>query len=199
MMASVLRCLPLLFVLGCGDGRTGSVQNATPGAATPMDDGGVAAESTSIENQDPSPVQWTAGIVEQSHVVTGVALLTDIRTARNEGFDRVVIEFHDPEMPSYRIEYVDQPVRQCGSGEVVPIEGDAWLLIRLEPANAHDEQGRPTVAERSFRPGLPTLREVSILCDFEAQVEWVIGVASPNLFRVMELGDPARLVIDVRH
>jgi len=30
-------------------------------------------------------------------------------------------------------------------------------------------------------------------------VTWVLAVQSPNRYRVLELEDPARLVIDVRH
>jgi hypothetical protein len=30
-------------------------------------------------------------------------------------------------------------------------------------------------------------------------VEWVMGVSSPNKYRVLELKSPTRLVIDVKH
>ena len=67
-------------------------------------------------------------------------------------FDNLMIaaglfEFAD-ELPGYRIEYVDRPVRQCGSGDTVPLLGDAWLSLRFYPANAHTEEGQPTVLER---------------------------------------------------
>ncbi|MBA4159064.1 MAG: hypothetical protein H0X65_16535, partial [Gemmatimonadetes bacterium] len=45
----------------------------------------------------------------------------------------------------------------------------------------------------------PVLKQLTLICDFEAQVEWVLGVSSPNRFRVIELHEPARLVVDVRH
>jgi hypothetical protein len=102
-------------------------------------------------------------------------------------------------MPSYHIEYIDSPVRQCGSGEAVEIAGDAWLAIRVEPANAHTEAGQPTIEERVQRPELEVLRELRMTCDFEAQVVWVLGVSTPNQYRVMELIDPTRLVVDVSH
>jgi hypothetical protein len=118
--------------------------------------------------------------------------------ARNEGFDRFVLEFMGDELPSYHVEYVDKPVRQCGSGDAVHVAGDGWLLIRLQPARAHDDDGRPTLEQRSARPVLPVVIETRLLCDFEAHVEWVLGVSAPNRFRVLELSKPARLVIDVR-
>src|SRR5690606_7432546 len=72
----------------------------------------------------PAPGDWTGGIVDVEREVTGVTTLARIRAARNEGFDRIVLEFEGAEIPSYHIEYIDRPVRQCGSGNVVEIAGD---------------------------------------------------------------------------
>jgi len=93
---------------------------------------------------------------------------------------------------------VDRPVRRCGSGEVTELAGDAWLAVSFEPAAAHDEAGHPTLTAREQQPRLPVVREIELTCDFEAVVSVVIGVASPNRFRVLELASPARLVVDVR-
>jgi hypothetical protein len=101
-------------------------------------------------------------------------------------------------VPGYTVEYVDRPVRECGSGHAVEIAGDGWLSIRLGPARAHDDRGRATVLERQRALRMPVLRELRFTCDFEAEVEIVLGVATPNRFRVFEQLDPARLVIDVR-
>ena len=132
--------------------------------------------------------------------VAGAALLRSVRAARHdEGFDRIVFDFADDEVPAYHIEYVDRPVRQCGSGEAVPLAGDAWLTVRIEPANAHTEEGEPTVRERAMSPGLPTLLELKLICDFEAQVEWVAAVSSPEQYRAFTLAAPNRLVVDIRH
>ena len=78
------------------------------------------------------------------------------------------------------------------------VAGDAWLVIRLEPARAHDDQGQVKFEERHVRPGLPILQEAWVICDFEAQVEWVLGVKSPVEYRISELTQPARLIIDLR-
>jgi hypothetical protein len=126
------------------------------------------------------------------------ALLRAVRTASHEGFDRVVFEFGGARLPGYHVEYVDKPVRQCGSGAAVPVAGDAWLRVRLTPANAHTERGEATVKDLSRRTGYANLKELKSLCDFEAEVEWVLGLASPNRYRVLELANPARLVVDVK-
>jgi hypothetical protein len=36
------------------------------------------------------------------------------------------------------------------------------------------------------------------VCDFEGNVEWVLGVRHPSRFRVTELSDPWRVVVDVK-
>jgi hypothetical protein len=46
---------------------------------------------------------------------------------------------------------------------------------------------------------LPVLKELTIICDFEAQVEWVVGLAARTPYRIAELSEPPRLVLDVRH
>jgi hypothetical protein len=115
------------------------------------------------------------------------------------GFDRAVFEFEGTTVPGYHVEYVDRPVRQCGSGEPVAVEGDGWLEVRLTPAQAHTEAGAPTVPQREYRLPHPVLRELQAKCYFEAVVTWVLWVASPNRYRVREISDPARLVVDVRH
>ena len=104
-----------------------------------------------------------------------------------------------PAAPGYHIEYVDRPVRSCGSGEVVELSGDGYLLIRLTPARAHTEEGNPTIAERERTLNLTILKQAKLICDFEAQVEWALGLSSPNKYRVLELQNPSRLVVDIKH
>ncbi len=141
---------------------------------------------------------WSTGIVQRSHPLDGVAILTGTRVGENEGFDRIVLEYDEAEVGGYRIEYIDGPAFQCGSGLPVEIAGERWLLVRLQPTHAHTEEGIPTITERSLRPDLPVIREMRMICDFEGMVEWAVGVASMNPFRVLELREPGRLVIDVR-
>jgi hypothetical protein len=69
----------------------------------------------------------------------------------------------------------------------------------MAPAAAHDAAGHATIADRERLLDLPIVREVELTCDFEAVVTWVLGTASPNRYRVLELNDPARLVVDVWH
>lgn len=161
--------------------------------------GGAGAEAPSTGTAGTEPFEGTVGWTEQPGTVEDIATLVSVRTGRHSQFDRIVFDFAGTAMPGYRIEYVDRPARQCGSGAAVPLEGNARLAVRFMPARAHEDQGRPTVANRVQAPGLTTLKELKQTCDFEGQVEWVFGVAAQKEYRVLELVGPTRLVIDVRH
>ncbi len=150
--------------------------------------------------EDLSDFVGTADNTEKKNPnVIGVAVLNEVRSARHGNYDRVVFEFKGKDLPTYHIEYIDRPVRACGSGDVVPLAGDGWLEVRFSDAQAHTAEGAPTIKDRSRSPNLPIVKDLKITCDFEAEVTWVMGVSSPNRYRVIELSNPTRLVVDIKH
>lgn len=204
-MTRTLSILLLLASAACVD-RVEEVGEPAPTPAAEAN--GEPPAGASEAEPDPPPMAerdpdsgaagWTVDAISRAHSPGAVVSLEEVRAAGNEGFDRFVVVFAGDEMPSWRVEYVDRPARQCGSGEPVHVEGGGLLMVRLEPARAHDDRGEVTIEERHERHNLPVLRETRILCDFEAQVDWVLGVRAPTPFRVLELTEPTRLVIDVR-
>lgn len=153
-----------------------------------------------IPESAPLPLspEWTTGVREDGDTDVRMATLRSVRTGRNDGFDRIVFEFEAAEVPGYRVEYVEAPVRQCGSGQPTTLRGTAWLRVRLEPARAHDDRGRPTVQDREREANLPSIQELRLICDYEGQVEWVLSLGATRPFRVTKLTAPARLIVDVR-
>jgi hypothetical protein len=161
-----------------------------------------AVSNSTNQPAKPEPVddfEGTVGVTSRDRSNAPAAVLRDVRTAGQDGFDRVVFEFEGDAMPGYHIEYVDKPVRACGSGEAVPVAGDAWLEIRLMPAQAHDDNGKATVDVRDEKLQFPVFAQVRNICDFEADVTYVLGLKAPNKYRVLELKSPARIVVDVKH
>jgi hypothetical protein len=128
----------------------------------------------------------------------GIATLQEVRTSPHPGFDRMVFEFREG-LPGYEVRYLDKTASQCGSGEEVRTDGAGQILVRLHTAQAHTDDGKATVAERDRALGLPAIKQAKLICDFEGYVDWVLGVADRRPFRVMELSEPARLIVDVRH
>ena len=153
------------------------------------------------ETAERSPdFEGTVGNTEKKNPnATGAAILKAVRSARHANYDRVVFEFEGTQLPSFKIEYIDKPVRACGSGDVVPFAGDAWLSVRFSGANAHTDAGEATIKDRDRSPNLTVVKDLKLICDFEAEVEWVMGVVSPNRYRVLELKSPTRLAVDIRH
>jgi hypothetical protein len=130
--------------------------------------------------------------------VTRPVTLQKVETVSCGGYDRVIFTF-DRAVPSYTVQYIDRPIRECGSGNVVSVAGDAWLEVRFAPAQAHTESGVATVSQRNRTLNYANLRQLVSTCDFESHVNWVLGVGKPGRFRATELNNPPRLVLDVRH
>jgi len=143
---------------------------------------------------------WTSGIVHESSGIPSdtFAVVKEVRAARHADYDRIVFEFFGPDVPGFHIEYVDEPVRDCGSGKPFSLPGDGWLMIKFLSARMH-ENGRSTVERRDFEPNLPTLLRLTTICDFENHVTWIASVETPNKFQVLTLNKPPRLVVDIRH
>ncbi|HEU4703369.1 MAG TPA: hypothetical protein VFS37_12880 [Conexibacter sp.] len=130
------------------------------------------------------------------------ALLTDVRAARHEGFDRVVFAFRNV-LPGYDVRYVSRPVHEDASGRTVPVAGGAVVRIRMEPALDADlsRAGAPRTytGPLRFTPATPEVVELVRIGAFEGVLTWVAGVQDPVDFRVTTLTAPPRLIVDFRN
>ena len=202
-----------LAVAGCGgdDETTQSGDSTTTTAAaeptTTTEDGsgGGSTTTTAGEGIDPMLDAGTDPVHSEEDSGAGTSLLTDVRVARHEGFDRVVFEF-DGAVPGYDVEYVQPPITEDGSGDEVAVDGAAFLSVTMRPASGFDlstgegeqtYEGPTRIAGADS--GASVIQEVVRTGDFEAVLAWVIGVSDRVDFRVDELNGPSRLVIDVRN
>jgi hypothetical protein len=130
------------------------------------------------------------------------ALLTAIRVARHEGYDRVVFQFRNV-LPGYDVRYVARPVVQDGSGRVVSVTGAYVLRVRMSSALDADltKSGAPRTYTGPTRisPSTPEVAQLVRTGGFEGVLTWVVGVRDRVDFRVMTLHNPARLVVDLRN
>ncbi|HXV32593.1 MAG TPA: hypothetical protein VD769_01185 [Gaiellaceae bacterium] len=135
---------------------------------------------------------------------TRLALLTDVRLGRHEGYDRIVLEFLPGSRPGYRVRYVSPPIVEDASGMVVEVDGGAFLSIRIEPASGFDltgELGEVYTGPRRIAgssTGTEVVVEVVRTGDFEGVLNWVAGLDERMPFRVARLAGPPRIVVDVR-
>jgi hypothetical protein len=180
------------------DGRLPAFVSDTPIAA-PAPAPAASDTPPPAKAQEPAGTgQWTASTSEVERG-GGPAVVRGLRVARNDGFDRVVIDLgQGASIPGWKIEYVDRAER-CGSGDAVDVAGQGRLSIRLRTAQAHDDAGSPTVRQREMTfNSMGVLRQMKMICDFEGDVEILLGVAKPSPYRVLELQNPSRLVVDVQ-
>ena len=128
----------------------------------------------------------------------GGAKLVNVRTGRHAAYDRTVFDFTGG-TPGYRVEY--GTLVSGGTGNPIPLAGAAALVVVFTPAFAHDiNTGAVTYdITRTLNPKLPTLRQIKFGEDFEAHVSAGLGLADRVGFRVFQLHNPDRVVIDVAH
>ena len=134
------------------------------------------------------------------------ALLERIAVGRHEGYDRVVFEFRGVGLPGYRIEYVEPPLKEDGSGNPVEIKGNAFLVVRMEPASGFDlNTGEGVMVYKGPRrlegsaAGTSVVQELVRTGDFEAVLTWAIGLSDKVDFRVSSATSPFRLIVDLRN
>jgi len=130
------------------------------------------------------------------------ALLTSVRAARHEGYDRVVFQFANT-LPGYDVRYVKRPVHQDGSGKVIRVRGTRIVQIRMLNALDADltKSGAPLTytGPTRFSPRTPEIAELVRTGGFEAVLTWAVGLRDRVDFRVISLEAPSRLVIDFRN
>lgn len=193
----VLLVVAVLFAACTGDDDPASDPDATAtpeGIAPPPGPTDTLAGPTEVAE----PFEGARDPVEvPDPIEPGVPVLMDVRTGLHDDFDRVVFEY-DGHMPGYRVEYVSAPIMQCGSGIEEPVDGTAFLQVLMSFAAARDETGA-TFDLMEILPALPSIVEVQVICVFEGNVTWVLGLTSEQDFRVFTLEDPSRVVVDVAH
>lgn len=123
--------------------------------------------------------------------------LTGVRYARQAGFDRVVFDFAGAN-PSWTARF--GTLVGEGTGDPIPVAGAVDLVVRFNPARAHDDSGKATYPIRNtLDPNLPAVRQIRFGGDFEGYVSVGLGLRDVVAYKVYALTSPYRVVVDVRH
>ena len=172
---------------GAASPPASAVPGLSPGpAATPADDAPAFEADTAPDTQAPQG---------------GPLTVTAVRVARQDGYDRVVLELagEDGGAPGWRVQYEEDP-RRAGSGDPVDVDGSATLVVLVDGTGYPMDTGADEV---SGNPAVPAdaevVEDVELGAVFEGTYEAFIGVSRKAPFRVFRLEDPARVVIDLRH
>lgn len=200
---TVLAVAAAVQVAACGGE---SQRTATTGASTAASSAPTPAPPTTSTTTPQGGIDTMPGASTRPvHVAATnqqTALLTDVRAARHEGYDRIVFEFRNV-LPGYDVRYVSRPIRQDASGRIVAIAGSSVVRIRMENALDADlgKASAPLTytGPRRFTPGTPEVVELVRSGGFEGVLTWVAGLQDRVDFRVTTLDAPPRLIVDFRN
>ena len=188
--------LALAAVTSCATG--------TPAASTTPVAGAASSGPGAVPSAAPGPSMscpaggWRSIPVGVTRYVVAPAMpvITDVRTAAHPecGYDRLVLDITGS-LPGFEIRYVPQ-VTADPSGKPIILPGQRYLLITLQPAQAHDSSGGSTVARLAPALGYPVLKGYALAGDFEGVFTLALGLSGPASIRIGEL--PGHWYIDVK-
>ncbi|SFR21400.1 hypothetical protein SAMN04488564_105593 [Lentzea waywayandensis] len=128
----------------------------------------------------------------------GHAELTNIRTGKHDGYERIVLDLNG--LPSNSMSREATEVSNCASGNPVPMAGNEILETMFFGAASYDENFDPTyTGPRNFVPqGLTNVKGIAFTCDFEATMGIAVSYENANSWhKVFTLTNPDRVVIDI--
>jgi hypothetical protein len=146
---------------------------------------------------------WTTKPVSREHPqASQLSYVRIVRAAKQSDSDRVVFEFVGP-FPNYRVEYLKGHFYDTEGGrERIKSAGNVFLQVDFNMIPASEDQLKFTEAKGFIPKGKLRMSSVQSVADqglFEGFYDFVIGVAARKPFRVTELSNPPRLVVDFKH
>lgn len=122
--------------------------------------------------------------------------VTDVRTGRQDGFDRLVFEVRGDGRPGWDVRYVGDPRGQA-TGDAVEVSGGAVLEIVLSHTATPADSGHELFdGPRRRATGGRATTELVFDSLFEGITQFHLGIDRERPFRVFWLDD--RVVVDVR-
>lgn len=140
---------------------------------------------------------WNTSSVSRISGYGDFIYLTDIRVARNPGFDRVVFEFKGG-LPSYRVQFADKLEMYGPDDEPVKLRGSHFVSINLQGLPYPEDSNLKDVIVPVTPSGMRSFVEMRETEWFEGVRFYLVGLRSRPQFRVQELSNPYRLVIDFK-
>jgi len=146
---------------------------------------------------------WTNQVFENRHYDRQKnPYLRTVRVVRQKTFDRLVFEFDGP-LPDCRIDYLKSRFYEGEDGrERIRIVGRAFIRIDLSQISADEKQLSFSDAKHFLPKGklrLPTLLQMQDKGVGEGHYEFLLGLSARKAYRVTELENPSRVVIDLKH
>ncbi|HVM07028.1 MAG TPA: hypothetical protein VM345_01075 [Acidimicrobiales bacterium] len=196
---------PLLLLAACGAGEDPTVDVPAGDSASTSTTTGSGGSTTTLGGSsttvDDDPAAG-AGAFQTAPITkpqgSGQGLLTAVRHAAHDTYYRIVFEFSG-HVPGVKVGFAERPITQDGSGDEIDVAGDRVVLVQFEPASGFDMEASKesyTGPKRLEVEQAPVV-EIVRVSDFEAHLDWAVGVDRGTRFRVTTLEGPPRVVVDL--
>ena len=187
--------LATVAAIAAACGAPTSSGTASPATTAPTSSS-TAPAAAAVPSQPTAAASWSTAPVTVVHhpPVPPVPVVTGVRYAAHptDGYDRIVFDIPGA-LPGYSAKYVPKVVAD-GSGEPVPVPGSYYLLIVFTPAQAHRDDGTPTISG-THRINLPMIESYAVAGDYEGYVSVALGLNGKAGYHIAELAN--RVYIDV--
>jgi hypothetical protein len=126
------------------------------------------------------------------------ASFREMRVAKQKGFDRVVFEFAE-NVPNYNVHFEKPPITNYG-GDDLKMSGKAFVVVQFHLVSYPEDADTSKIVLEIPRNKLsvPVVTEIKNSEWFEGYLSFAIGLKRRTPFRVQQLSNPARLVIDFK-
>ena len=179
----------LAFALaGCGsDSSDNEAASPTTISTSPTTTSTSPPSMQTVPDCMPSPNASTSP-QKSSNENRETMYLTNVTAGADKCTAKVVFGFEEQAPgPGFEVSYqpADTAKIEDGSGNLIDIDGDAFLVVKLNPAmtaKIDGEQVNKTYTGPRRLPGTDPITEVVKTGDFEGVVTWVIGLDSKRSF-----------------
>ena len=130
---------------------------------------------------------FEGGKTTQLRALATPAVLVSVNSASMPDFDRVGFTFTGKNLPGYQV------LTKAGN----PKEG-ALFEMRFG-ARANWPNGKSSIALQNRRLNYPAVKSLSQTKVGEESVIWTASLSKPSDYRVIELTNPPRIVVDFKH
>jgi hypothetical protein len=212
--AAVVGCCVALALGACGGGKkagptepsTTTDSSSTTTHPTPSSHSTATIRTTTTTVAYPTtttlpcpPIPIPATPVNGPTTTQG-SLLTNVAALGDRCADHVAFDFtgKGTDRPGYSVTYGTPPFTADASGAVVPVAGNAFVVVKVRPGYGYDyETGRPTYTGPKSVPVANTnhVRAIVETGDNEGYLTWVIGLDAKRPFSVQATGTPRRRLV----
>lgn len=146
-------------------------------------------------------VPWQDGLVTNDPgEAPEPSLVSAISMETIGNFDRVTVQFGSRDLAlGYWTELPGEQPRRCSGAAAPELVAEHWLVLRMGPARAGGDDGGLAPVHRREVSDIRNVRGVEVLCESEGALEVAIALTRRSAYRLVDVRNPERIVLDFIH